>query len=238
MTFKMLQESLYKRIWKEVRNGGLTGTALAARSGLQQAHISNFLNGKRGLSLEAMDRVLAAQKLGIIDLIDREEINRHAAIPKSEEAGFQNVPLVEACSAAGAPQIARKNVREILKYRKSFLSKQRPCCDPERARWERFVGWRVDAREGMSMFPRLQPGATILIDRHYNSVRPYRRGENTMYVVRQPKQCILRYVESVDGSVVLRAHNPAYPAEMLEVEKRHSISDYVIGRVAHVGIET
>jgi phage repressor protein C with HTH and peptisase S24 domain len=100
------------------------------------------------------------------------------------------------------------------------------------------VALRVEAREGMSMFPRLLPGATVLIDRHYNSLRPYRRGEHSMYVVRRPKQCVIGYIENVGGSFVLRPHNPAYPVEMLVIAPRHSISDYVIGRVAHVGMET
>lgn len=31
----------------------------------------------------------------------------------------------------------------------------------------------------MSMYPRLLPGgATVLVDRHYNSLKPYREGES------------------------------------------------------------
>lgn len=238
MTFKMLQERLRKKLWQEMRNGGLTGRALAAHSGLQQAHISNFLNGKRGLSLEAMDRVLAAQKLSVIDLFDAKEINERASISRSVEEEFQNIPLVDDGLSAGAPQIARTRVREILKFRSRFLCGLRSSCDQVRARWERFVALRVGAGEGMSMFPRLLPGATVLIDRHYNSTKPYRRGENTMFVVRRPMRCLVRYVEGAGEDVVLRAHNPAYAVEMLEVAARHSVSDYIIGRVAHVGIET
>ncbi len=238
MTFKMLQESLRKRLWKEVNNGGLTGTEVAARAGLQQAHISNFLNGKRGLSLEAMDRVLAAENLSVMDLLVREEINQRASIPRSAEPGFQTVPLVHAWLAAVAPQIERRNVWELLKFRSSFLSRLRSCCDPVRGQWERFVTLRVEAREGMSMFPRLLPGATVLVDRHYNSLRPYRRGERTMFLVRNLKRCVIRYVESVGASALLRPHNPDYPVEMLEVAPRHSASDYIIGRIAHIGIET
>lgn len=238
MTFKMLQESLCRRLWKEMSNGGLTGTALAARTGLKQAHISNFLNGKRGLSLEAMDRVLAAQNLAVLDLVDPKEINHRASISPSAEAEFLNIPLVHTCVAAGAAQIARKSVREILKFPSKFINGLRSSCDPVRGQWERFVAWRVDAREGMSMFPRLLPGATILIDRHYNSLRPYRRGEHTMLVVRKAKQCSICYVESLGKCVFLRPHNPAYPMEMLEVGQHHSISDYIIGRIAHIGIES
>jgi hypothetical protein len=97
---------------------------------------------------------------------------------------------------------------------------------------------RVDGDEGMGMFPRLLPGATVLIDRHYNSLRPYRRGERSMFVVRNLKRCVIGYLESVGASVLLRPHNPGYPVEMLEVAARHSASDYIIGRIAYIGIET
>jgi transcriptional regulator with XRE-family HTH domain len=237
MTFKALQESLRNRLWKEMKNGGLTGTALAARTGLQQAHMSNFLNGKRGLSLEAMDRVLEAQRLSVLDLIEPEEINQRASIPQPEEAEFRNVPVVHTCRAAAAPWIARRNVWEILKFRGSFIDSLRSSCDGARAKWERFVAMRVEAREGMSMFPRLLPGATVLIDRHYNTLQPYRGGESNMYMIHRQEQCMIRYVESVAGSIVLRPHNVAYPVEVLAVGAHRSASDYVIGRVAHVGIE-
>jgi transcriptional regulator with XRE-family HTH domain len=238
MTFKTLQERLRNRLWQEVKNGGLTGTWLAERTGLRQAHMSNFLNGKRGLSLEAMDRVLAAQNLSVLDLLDAEEINQRASIPLSEEPEFQNVPLVHTCVAAAAPQIARRTVREVLKFRTSFLHTLHSACDDVREHWERFVALHVDAGEGMSMFPRLLPGATVLIDRHYNSLQPYRRGESNMFVVRSPRQCTIRYIESIADNFLLRPHNPAYPVEMLALSKRHDVSESIIGRIAHIGIET
>lgn len=238
MTLQAFQRELRRRLWKEMKNGGLTGTALAARTGLKQAHISNFLNGKRGLSLEAMDRVLRAQRLAIVDLLDPEEVNEHASIPKSEEAEFQNIPLLGSWEESGAGHIDRRRVREILKFRSKFLNSLRAACDPARARWERFVAVRVEARQGMSMYPRLLPGATILIDRHYNSAQAYRRDEQTMLVIQQGKQRVIRYLERVGEKIVLRPHNPAYPVEMLEVARQHSVGEYVIGRVAHIGIET
>ena len=178
--------------------------------------------------------MLEAEKLSVLDLIDVEEINRRASIPASEEEEFQNVPLVRTCRAAGTPHIARRSVWEILKFRSSFLKNLRSGCDEGRMQWERFVGLRVEAREGMSMFPRLLPGAKVLIDRHYNSLEPYRRSEHNMYLVHIGEQCRIGYIESVGTKSVLRPHNPAYPVEMLA----GSASDYVLGRVAHIGIET
>jgi len=37
---------------------------------------------------------------------------------------------------------------------------------------------------------------------------------------------------------VLRPQNPAYPVEVMPMEDGQSASDYIIGRVCYVGIET
>ena len=87
MKFKALQENLRKELWARIDAGELTGLGLAAMTGFKQAHISNFLNGKRGLSLEGMDRVLKMQKLSVLDLLDPEEVNKRASITPPSEGG-------------------------------------------------------------------------------------------------------------------------------------------------------
>src|ERR1035441_10906605 len=56
MKFKILQDNLRKILWERIEAGELTGLHLAQQTGFKQAHISNFLNRKRGLSLEGIDR--------------------------------------------------------------------------------------------------------------------------------------------------------------------------------------
>jgi hypothetical protein len=68
MKFRMLQENLRKTLWEYIDAGELTGLRLAEQTGFKQAHISNFLNRKRGLSLEGVDRVLNVQHLSVLDL--------------------------------------------------------------------------------------------------------------------------------------------------------------------------
>ena len=58
MKFRVLQDNLRKALWERIDQGDLTGIRLARQTGFKQAHISNFLNKKRGLSLEGMDKVL------------------------------------------------------------------------------------------------------------------------------------------------------------------------------------
>ena len=72
---------------------------------------------------------------------------------------------------------------------------------------------KVDNREGMSMYPRLLPGATLLIDRHYNSLKPYRKGEFNMYAVLKNDNCTVKYVETAGNHLILRPHNQAFPSK-------------------------
>lgn len=88
------------------------------------------------------------------------------------------------------------------------------------------------------MYPRLLPGATVLIDRHYNSLKPYRKGDLNMYAVNKNGACTVRYVEVAGDHLVLRPHNQAYPVELMATERGRKPAHYLIGRVCYVGIET
>jgi hypothetical protein len=238
MKFKALQDNLRKLLWQRIDAGELTGLGLAMQTGFRQAHISNFLNRKRGLSLEGMDRVLKLQHLSVLDLLDPAEINKRATILPPAQHEFQDVLLVDGDVAASEPRIMSMNVKGILKFKKVFLRSLRPESETARDRWERFVLIKIDARDGMSMYPRLLPGATLLIDRHYNSLKPYRKSESNMYAVNKDGACTVKYVEVSGRQLVLRPHNQAYPVDVLPVNDGKKPADYLIGRVCYVGIET
>src|ERR1022692_1609350 len=172
MKFRVLQDNLRDTLWERIEEGDLTGLRLAQQTGFKQAHISNFLNRKRGLSLEGMDRVLAVQHLSVLDLLDPSEINKRASILPPSNDEFQNVLLTDGAIAATQPLITSMDVKEILKFKKTFLKKLKPETEGDREQWERFVVIKVDGREGMSMYPRLLPGATLLIDREGMSMYP------------------------------------------------------------------
>jgi len=238
MKFRALQENLRKTLWGRIDEGQLTGLRLAEETGFKQAHISNFLNRKRGLSVEGMDKVLSVQRLSVLDLLDHREINKRASIVPPSNDEFENVFLVEGAVAARQTIIMRMKVKDILKYKRSFLRKLRTGMEGDRERWERFVVIRADGREGMSMYPRLLPGATVLIDRHYNSLKPYRKGESNMYAVTKNGSCTVKYVEMAGNHLVLRPHNQSYPVEVMSIEADKKPYDYLVGRVCHVGVET
>ena len=239
MRFRTLQENLRKTLWERIDEGDLTGLRLAEQTGFKQAHISNFLNRKRGLSLEGMDKVLNVQHLSVLDLLDPAEVNKRASILPPSEDEFESVVVSEPGIVASEPLIMSMHVKEILKFKKAFLKRLKESVEGDRDGWERFAVIKVDAREGMSMYPRMLPGATLLIDRHYNSLTPYRKGESNMYAVRKEDgSCTIKYVERANNHLVLRPQNQAYPVEVFTMESGKKPGDYIVGRICYVGIET
>lgn len=238
MKFKALQENLRKVMRKRIDSGELTGLKLAHQTDFQQAHISNFLNSKRSLSLEGMDKVLQVQHLSVLDLLDPAEINKRASILPPSPGEFEDVLMADGAVAAGEPLIINENVKDILKFKKSFLKRLRPDVKGSREGWTRFVLVKIDTRDGMSMYPRLLPGCTVLIDRHYNSLENYRKNDANMYAVKKDGGCTIKYVEMVGNTLILRPHNQSYPISVIPIEEGQTYADHIVGRVCHVGMET
>jgi hypothetical protein len=88
------------------------------------------------------------------------------------------------------------------------------------------------------MYPRLVPDATLLIDRHYNSLKPYRKGEFNMYAVLKNDTCAVRYVEVAGSHLILRPHNQSSPIEVVPMAEGKAAADYLVGRICQVGLET
>jgi hypothetical protein len=238
MKFRMLQENLRNTLWERIDAGDLTGLRLAEQTGFKQAHISNFLNRKRCLSLEGMDRVLNVQHLSVLDLIDPSEVNKRASIFPPSDDEFDNVAMADLPIAACEARIMSVHIKEILKFKNSFLKRLKREVEGDRSGWERFVVIKADTQEGMSMYPRTMPGAALLLDRHYNSLTPYRKGQSNMYAVRKNGTCTIKYVDTYEGHVILRPHNLAYPTEVITLEDGQKPSECIVGRVCYVGIET
>src|SRR3954453_1825965 len=194
MNFTTLQDPLRRILLDKISAGEFTGMALAARTGFQQAHISNFLNQKRSLSLDAMDQVLSSLHLSVVDLLDSAEIERRSTAALNCDKHFQAVPLVDSSTASGVSTISRDKILDFLKFKKTFLRRLRSDTTRDRKTWTRFVLIKSDPENSTAMYPRLLPGATLLIDRHYNSLRPYRSKERNIYLVRKGSQGLVRYL--------------------------------------------
>ena len=234
MKFKILQDNLRKILWERIEAGELTGLRLAEQTGFKQAHISNFLNRKRGLSIEGMDKVLSVQHLSVLDLLDPAEVNKRASILPPSGDEFENILLTDPATAATQPLVTASQVIEILKFKKTFLRKLKAETEGDRSAWHRFVLIRLDPKDAVPMVPRLTPGATLLIDRHYNSLKPYRKGEFNMYAVLKSDTCAVRYVEAAGAQLILRPHNQSSPIEVLPIAEGKTASDYLVGRICQV----
>src|SRR6185312_10435896 len=93
MNFHDLHELLRLELLRRIERGALTGSRLAHQAGFQQAHISNFLNRKRALSLEGLDRVLASQSLSIDQILPL-EIDLAASAAPSPPASSDPIEIV------------------------------------------------------------------------------------------------------------------------------------------------
>ncbi len=79
MTLQDLQDKLRTHIRARIDRGELTGTGLSREARFQQGHLSNFLNARRGLSLESMDRLLETLNLSVLDLADLKDIEQQVS---------------------------------------------------------------------------------------------------------------------------------------------------------------
>jgi len=234
MNFTQMHERLRLELLRRIQRGSLSVSLLARQTGYGQAHLSNFLRSKRKLSLEAMDRILAAQHLTITELL-----------PALQQASFwvevetsDTVPVVSHATALFEPLVRRSAVLSVLHLPASVLSSVHPRCPASRRAWQRFVAVRVATADAPAMEPLVLPEAMALIDRHYNSLFPYRAGRPNIYAVRQLSHLKVRYVEFLSGRLVLRPHNSGFPVELIEVSPGESPGDLLTGRIALILNET
>jgi transcriptional regulator with XRE-family HTH domain len=234
MGFVSLQEGLRRELRRRMAAGELTGMQLARKSGFTQAHISNFINGKRGLKLRALDRMLKSLGLTLYALLEPGELSRHAPVATSTADEFIDVPLVEA-GAAMCSVIVRDQAKQMLKFRCAFLKKLKlPRGAAARKTWTRFVSLQIEPNEAEAMWPRAGSRATVLVDRHYTSLEPYRSGRRNIYVLKPNGGILVRYAELLEGSLVLQSRDPSFPAVVLS---NASPAEQIVGRVAQVSLK-
>jgi hypothetical protein len=236
MRLQDLQDKLRAHIRARIDRGELTGTGLSREAGFQQGHLSNFLNARRGLSLESMDRLLETLNIGVLDLADLKDIERRVPHPAGA-SGFESVAVVSGEQAARLPRFTPEQVRESRNFSKSFLRKLKPNDASNRSEWLRFVLLQLDAKAAGGMFPHIPAGATLLVDRHYNSLQPYRRLQPNIYAVHAEARCLIGYVSVSGDHLVLRPRNPQHSVELVRIDRGRSYHDYIVGRVCHVGFE-
>ncbi len=232
MNFQDLHELLRLELLRRIERGTLTGSRLAHQAGFQQAHISNFLNRKRSLSLEGLDRVLAAQNLTIDQILPLELTA--ATPPPASSDPTEVVPVVSASAAMDDARISPSSVIETIQVSASRLHDNRSRPSAKKVHWQRFLAIRADAQQAAAMEPMVSTGAIAVLDRHYNSLAPYRAHQPTLYAVRCGAALLLRFVDYDEGRLILRPYSREFPVQLLPLASHESPADYIVGRVCLV----
>lgn len=233
--FVSLQEELRRELRRRIAAGELTGMELARKTRFTQAHISNFINGKRGLKLAALDRMMKALGLSIYDLLDPRQMAKYAALPTGAGEEFVEVPVVKA-EAASSPVILHGQTLEVLRFRHDFLEGLRTARVPsDRRNWTRFILLQIEPGEAEAMWPHAEGRATVLVDRHQATLLPHRDGGRRIFAVRNNSGILVRYAEETGDSLLLQPRNPAFPAILLPATET---SDTIIGRVVQVSLKS
>jgi transcriptional regulator with XRE-family HTH domain len=232
MNFQDLHELLRLELLRRIERGTLTRTRLAQQAGFQQAHISNFLNRKRALSLEGLDRVLAAQNLSVDQILPLDL--KAVAAPTQSSDPIEIVPVVSPSAAMDEARISPASIIETIQVSASRLNDNRARPSTRHAHWQRFLAIRADTQQAAAMDPLLAPGAIAVLDRHYNSLAPYRAHQPTLYAVRCGGALLLRFVEYDEGRLILRPYSRAFPVQLLHLATHGSPADYLVGRVCLV----
>ena len=234
MNFSQLQERVRSELLRRISRGTLSVSLLARQTGLGQPHLSNFLHGRRQLSLSTLDKILRAQSLAVADLLP--SARGGTGVLLSQQIGeVGQVPLVSHTVALAEPYIRATSVQRMLEFPAETLRSLRPRCTASRRQWERFVAVRLSAAETFGMDPLLLPEAIVVLDRHYNSFAHYRGTTSTqphLYAVRHHHRLAIRYVDFLASRLLLRTHRPEIPADILEPSGEESPNDLLIGRVA------
>jgi transcriptional regulator with XRE-family HTH domain len=227
MNFTQTHERLRLELLRRMQRGTLSVSLLARQSGLSQVHLSNFLHSKRQLSLEALDRVLAVQHLTVADLVPMVYL-------ASDLAGDERiaVPIVSHSAALFEPYIRVIPGQETLPVPGGILQSLRARPTAPRRAWQRFVAVRTQATDVQPMEPLILAEAIVVIDRHYNSLAPYRPNRPNLYAVRHEAHIVIRFVELLVDRVVLRPQNAAFPLEMVDSEPGKHPGEMIAGRVA------
>lgn len=223
-----MHERLRLELLRRIQRGSLSVSLLARQTGFAQAHVSNFLHRRRQLSLEAMDRVLAARRMAAAELLPAAD---RAALGPDSEGGIA-VPVVSHAVALFEPLIRPAAIQALLHLPESALQSVHTRTSGARRKWEQFVAIRVPSSDALPMDPLVLPEAIALIDRHYNSLLPYRPHRQNLYAVHQGSHLTLRYVEFASSRLLLRPYNNAFPVRLIEVGPEDSPEDLLVGRIA------
>jgi transcriptional regulator with XRE-family HTH domain len=229
-----LHECIRQHVLATIKSRVITGTALAERIGVRQAHISNFLLGRRGLSIDSMDAILNVLGINVERLVAVTD----QTLPRNEHSSaLENVPIVQ-LQAAMNPTFANDEVQGKTGFSKALLRRLKAEPPDTRKLWVRFISVKADKALSAPVSPRLESGSVLLIDRHYCSLEDHRKNEPNLYLIRKDEVCMVRWVEMQRTQLCLRPERNDYPLDFISIDRKNPLESCIVGRVAHVATET
>jgi transcriptional regulator with XRE-family HTH domain len=233
MNFSKLQERVRLELLRRIERGTLSVSLLARQTGLGQPHVSNFLHGRRGLSLKTLDKILEAQQWQVADLLPARRVPKEE-LREEEIKAMVEIPLVTHATAIFDPYIRVSSTLEMMPLQGDAVRGLEARCSNARKQWDRFVAVKIGAEEARAMEPVIQAEAVVVLDRHYTSFHPYQEGGLNLYGARLGSHLVVRYAQFQEDRVVLRAHQARVKAEVLEPGPGETANDLLVGRVVLV----
>jgi hypothetical protein len=227
MNFSQMHDRLRIELLRRIQRGTLSVSLLSRQTGFGKSHVSNFLHARGQLSIEALDRMLAAQHLAAEDLI---QLGKRVGEIK-DTGDPESVPLVSHSTALFEPYVRTSAVQMMLQLPPRALHSLPSKPLASRRSWQRFVAIRIGHADALPMDPVLYPNAIAVIDRHYNALASLRATRPNLLAVRNGAHLMLRYADFVAMRMVLRPLNMAFPVDLIEIGTEDSPGDFIAGRV-------
>lgn len=228
MTFEQLHESIRQEIGRRIERGVLTGTLLARQTGLRPAHISNFLNRKRNLSLRALDLVIAAQLIQLADLLSPLDSPARLSQPS---VGGVSVPLVPQSVARQSARFSTSSILESIHLPSTMLRSLPRLKPSQRKNWQRLAAVRISLEQSIPMQPLLPSGSLLILDRYDISLRPRRQSPPFVYAVNAGTEVVFAHLAMAPGLLILRPHAIDAELRAIPLSPAEPLSVHIIGRV-------
>lgn len=191
-----VQEKL-RGLLKERIALGTTQKQIAEALGIEQAHVSRFLNGRGNFRLPTLNQLLRFLQIDIEDLIPTEELIRRAPRLDYANSDYADVPLLKGKLGPGQPFPVEGRIGGYRAFLRSFVSEfHRPALIA--------VGPKEEA-----MVPAIQPLDLVLLDT--NPAKRKAPQLDRIYAVSLENGSGLRHCGLAGSSLLLMAENPRGP---------------------------
>lgn len=198
-----IQEKL-RGLLKEKVALGATQTQIAETLGIEQAHVSRFLNGRGNFRISTLNQLLRFLQIDIEDLIPVEEMVRRVPLLDYANSDYADVPVLKGRIGPGQPFPFEGRIGDYRAFLRSFVGQfHHPILI--------VVGPKEEA-----MIPSIQPSDLVLLDT--NPAKRKAPHLDRVYAVSLEHGSGLRHCGVAGDSLLLVSENPRWggskPAEI------------------------